>query len=78
LKHRKGQEADERLLVEAAQRAPLRWAELYELHVHRGYRYVLRRAESREESEDITSELFQQALPKSEASKGGASRFPPG
>jgi RNA polymerase sigma-70 factor (ECF subfamily) len=49
--------------VEAAQRDPLRFAELYELHFHRVYGYVMRRAESREQSEDIT-ELFHQALAK--------------
>jgi len=64
LKDLRGQEADERLLVEAAQRDPLRFAELYELHFHRVYGYVIRRVESREEAEDITSEVFHQALAK--------------
>jgi RNA polymerase sigma-70 factor, ECF subfamily len=64
LKHLRGQEADERLLVEAAQRDPRRFAELYELHFHRVYGYVIRRVESREEAEDITSEVFHQALAK--------------
>jgi RNA polymerase sigma-70 factor (ECF subfamily) len=64
LKDLRGQEADERLLVEAAQRDPLRFGELYELHFHRVYGYVIRRVESREEAEDITSEVFHQALAK--------------
>jgi RNA polymerase sigma-70 factor (ECF subfamily) len=58
------QEADERLLVEAAQRDPRRFAELYELHFHRVYAYVVKRVQSREEAEDLTSDVFHQALAK--------------
>jgi RNA polymerase sigma-70 factor, ECF subfamily len=60
----KGQdkEADERLLVEAARRDPSRFAELYEQHVNRVYAYVLRRVGNRQEAEDITSQVFHQAL----------------
>jgi RNA polymerase sigma-70 factor, ECF subfamily len=60
----KGQdkEADERLLVEAARRDPSRFAELYEQHVDRVYAYVLRRVGTRQEAEDITSQVFHQAL----------------
>ena len=58
------QETDERNLVEAAQRDPRRFAELYELHFHRVYGYVLKRVEGREEAEDITSEVFHHALAK--------------
>jgi RNA polymerase sigma-70 factor (ECF subfamily) len=58
------EEADEQLLVEAAQRDPRRFAELYELNFHRIYAYVARRVQSREEAEDLTSEVFQQALAK--------------
>ena len=57
-------EADERLLVEAAQRDPRRFAELYELHFHRVYAYVSRRVNSREEAEDLTADVFHQALAK--------------
>lgn len=67
----KGQEkeADERLLAErllvgAARKDPSRFAELYEKHFERVYAYVLRRAGNREEAEDITSEVFHQALEK--------------
>ena len=63
LKARK-QETDERLLVEAAQRDPRRFAELYELHFHRVYAYVVRRVGRREEAEDVTSEVFHHALAK--------------
>lgn len=58
------QETDERLLVEAAQRDPRRFAELYELHFRRVYAYVVRRVERREEAEDVTSEVFHHALAK--------------
>ena len=58
------EETNERLLVEAAQRDPRRFAEIYELHFHRVYAYVLRRVERREEAEDVTSEVFHHALAK--------------
>jgi RNA polymerase sigma-70 factor, ECF subfamily len=58
------QEPDERLLVEAAQRDPRRFAELYERNFPRVYAYVSKRVPSREEAEDITSEVFHQALAK--------------
>ena len=55
-------EADERLLVEAAQRDPARFAELYSRNFHVVYAYVARRVPSREEAEDVTSQVFHQAL----------------
>ena len=55
-------EADEQLLVEAAKRDPARFAELYESNFFQVYAYVARRAGSREEAEDITSEVFHNAL----------------
>lgn len=58
------QETGERLLVEAAQRDPRRFAELYERNFSRVYAYVSKRVASREEAEDITSEVFHQALAK--------------
>ncbi len=58
------QEKDERLLVEAARRDPSRFAELYENHFERVYAYVMRRVGNRQEAEDITSEVFHQALTK--------------
>lgn len=62
----KGQEreADERLLVEAAQRDLSRFAELYENHFARVYTYVARRVGNRQEAEDLTSEVFHRALAK--------------
>src|SRR5208337_1849628 len=55
-------EADERLLVEAAQADPARFAELYESHFERVYAFIARRVRNREEAEDLTSEVFHQAL----------------
>ena len=54
--------ADERLLIEAAQKDPARFAGLYEEHFERVYAYVLRRVCDRTESQDITADVFQQAL----------------
>ncbi len=56
------EQADERLLVEAAQRDPAHFDELYERNFHAVYAYVARRAANREEAEDLTSEVFHQAL----------------
>jgi RNA polymerase sigma-70 factor, ECF subfamily len=55
-------EADERLLIEAAQNDPARFGDLYELHFERVYAYVVRRVGNRAETEDVTSEVFHQAL----------------
>lgn len=56
------QEADERLLIEAAQKDPMRFGELYECNFERVYAYVCRRIGNRDEAQDVTSEVFQQAL----------------
>ena len=55
-------DSDERALIEAAQADPARFADLYERHFHRVYAYVIRRAGSRAEAEDITSAVFERAL----------------
>jgi RNA polymerase sigma-70 factor, ECF subfamily len=55
-------EADERLLIEAAQKDPARFADLYEINFERVYAYVVRRVQDRAETEDLTSEVFHQAL----------------
>lgn len=55
-------ESDERLLIEAAQKNPSRFAELYELHFDRVYAYVARRVRNRAETQDLTAHVFQQAL----------------
>ena len=56
------EEANERLLVEAAQEDPARFAELYEINFERVYAYVARRVRDRDIAEDLTSEVFQKAL----------------
>lgn len=53
---------DERLLIEAAQQDPGRFAELYELHFERVYAYVARRVRERAAAEELTSHVFHQAL----------------
>jgi len=53
---------DERALIEAAQADPARFVEVYDRYVDRVYAYVSRRAGSRAVAEDITSEVFRQAL----------------
>jgi RNA polymerase sigma-70 factor (ECF subfamily) len=60
----KGQpeEAQERLLVEAAQKDPTRFAELYEINFERVYAFIARRVPNRDEAEDLTAEVFHKAL----------------
>lgn len=53
---------DERRLVEAAQRDPARFAELYDENFERVYAFVARRVRDRAETEDVTSEVFHRAL----------------
>ena len=55
-------ESDERLLIEAAQNDPSRFAELYEQNFHRVYAYVARRVRDRAETQDLTAQVFHQAL----------------
>jgi RNA polymerase sigma-70 factor (ECF subfamily) len=54
--------SDERLLVEAAQQDPSRFAELYEGNFDRVYAYISRRVRDRSLAEELTSEVFHQAL----------------
>jgi len=53
---------DERLQVEAARQDPAQFAELYENNFERVYAYIAHRVPSREEAQDLTSEVFHQAL----------------
>ena len=55
-------EADERLLIEAAQQDPARFADLYEINFERIYAYIVKRVHDRAETEDLTAEVFHQAL----------------
>lgn len=52
----------ERALIEAAKQDPARFAELYEINFERVYLFVLRRVRDRYDAEDLTSEVFKQAL----------------
>jgi len=54
-------EAD-RLLIEAVQADPARFVEIYDGYVDRIYAYVSRRVGNRADAEDITSQVFEQAL----------------
>jgi RNA polymerase sigma-70 factor, ECF subfamily len=55
-------EADERLMIEAAQKDTACFADLYELNFERVYAYVVKRVRDRAEAEDVTAEVFHQAL----------------
>jgi len=55
-------ETDERLLIEAAKRNPLRFSELYEANFDRVYAFVVSRVFDRTEAEDLTAEVFHHAL----------------
>ena len=55
-------ESDERVLIEAAQNDPGRFAELYERNFHRVYAYIACRIHDRSERQDLTAHVFQQAL----------------
>lgn len=52
----------ERRLIEAAQHDPSHFAELYESNFHRVYAFVARRVDNRDEAQDVTAEVFHQAL----------------
>ena len=60
-------ELDEKLLIETAQRDPRHFAELYRMHFDRVYAYVSRRVATRSDAQDLTAEVFQQALAKPRA-----------
>ncbi|HEV2986375.1 MAG TPA: RNA polymerase sigma factor [Vicinamibacterales bacterium] len=55
-------DADERLQVEAAQKDPARFGELYERHFDQVYAFVSRRLRDRTVAEDVTAEVFHKAL----------------
>jgi len=52
----------ERLMIEAAQKDPGRFAELYEANFERIYAFIVRRVQDRHEAEDLTAEVFHHAL----------------
>jgi RNA polymerase sigma-70 factor, ECF subfamily len=55
-------EAKERLLVQAAQKDPSRFVELYENNFERVYAFIVRRVRDRSVAEDLTSDVFHKAL----------------
>src|ERR1700756_1200097 len=55
-------DADERLLVEAAQRDLTKFADLYEAHFSKIYAFLAHRTGNRNAAEDLTSEVFHKAL----------------
>ena len=55
-------EADEQLLLEAAQRDPACFAALYEANFERVYAFIAGRVRNRDQAEDLTSEVFHKAL----------------
>jgi RNA polymerase sigma-70 factor (ECF subfamily) len=59
---RSPEQTDERLLVEAAQKDPACFAELYEIHFERVYAFIARRVGDRDAAEDLTSDVFHKAL----------------
>ena len=56
------QSTDERLRVEAAQRDPSRFGELYEENFYRVYTYIAGRVWDRHQAEDLTADVFREAL----------------
>jgi RNA polymerase sigma-70 factor, ECF subfamily len=55
-------ETEEHLLVEAAQKDPAKFGDLYEIHFERIYAFIARRVRDRDAAEDLTSEVFNKAL----------------
>src|SRR6267378_3807561 len=58
----KEMEAEDRRLVEAAQRDTARFGDVYEHYFEMVYAYVARRVRNRTEAEDLTAEVFRRAL----------------
>ena len=56
------QSTDDRLRIEAAQRDPARFGELYEEHFCRVYAYIAGRVRDRHQAEDLTADVFREAL----------------
>ena len=54
--------SDDWPLIEAAQNEPARFADLYEQNFVRVYAFFARRVSTRDEAQDLTAEVFHQAL----------------
>jgi RNA polymerase sigma-70 factor, ECF subfamily len=57
-----GDDSAERELIEAAQRDPARFADLYQANFERVYAYIARRVRDRDEAQDLTADVFHLAL----------------
>lgn len=55
-------DSEDRVLIEAAQNEPARFADLYEQNFVRVYGFFARRVSTREEAQDLTAEVFHLAL----------------
>jgi RNA polymerase sigma-70 factor, ECF subfamily len=55
-------DAPERRLIEAAQRDPACFAELYEDNFERVYAFIVRRVRDRDHAQDLTADVFHSAL----------------
>jgi RNA polymerase sigma-70 factor (ECF subfamily) len=53
---------DELLLIEAAQKDPARFGDIYERYFDRVYAYIARRVGNRDAAQDLTSDVFHRAL----------------
>jgi RNA polymerase sigma-70 factor (ECF subfamily) len=59
---RRGKDAPERRLIEAAQRDPACFAQLYEDNFERVYAFIARRVRDRDQAQDLTADVFHSAL----------------
>jgi RNA polymerase sigma-70 factor (ECF subfamily) len=57
-------EPDEQILIAAAQRDPRYFSELYEKHFDLVFAFIMARVRDRAAAEDLTSDVFHQALAK--------------
>src|SRR6202043_1375834 len=55
-------DAEERLLIDAAKADRAKFGDLYEIHFERVYAFVARRIRDRDTAEDLTSDVFHKAL----------------
>jgi len=59
---RRGKDVPERSLIEAAQRDPACFAQLYENNFDRVYAFIARRVGDRDQAQDLTADVFHSAL----------------
>ena len=59
---RRPKDAPERSLIEAAQRDPACFGQLYENNFERVYAFIARRVHDRDQAQDLTADVFHSAL----------------